>query len=213
MAEKKAFLLRIDAALWAEIERLAQAELRSANAQVEFLLRDALAPARRHAKEEPAGRGKRTGRLKPVSFGPENRGQELPARDNFLEHRRVRHRIRVPFDVPAAVDQRLAATVSAHANRTTGSCVPCAMKIGMSRFAGAASVARPGRVDQVGRQRDDAGQPLGVPQAGVQRDRAALRESGRARCAAPARRAPLRARSALRRAPATCARRPDPRAN
>jgi len=43
MAEKKAFLLRIDPALWAEIERLAQADLRSANAQVEFLLRDALA--------------------------------------------------------------------------------------------------------------------------------------------------------------------------
>ena len=42
MAEKKAFLLRIDAALWAEIERLAQAELRSANAEVEFLLREAL---------------------------------------------------------------------------------------------------------------------------------------------------------------------------
>ena len=30
MAEKKAFLLRIDATLWAEIERLAQADLRSA---------------------------------------------------------------------------------------------------------------------------------------------------------------------------------------
>jgi hypothetical protein len=29
--------------LWAEIERLAAAELRSANAQVEFLLRQALA--------------------------------------------------------------------------------------------------------------------------------------------------------------------------
>ena len=42
MAEKKAFLLRVDPALWAQIERLAQAELRSANAQVEFLLRDAL---------------------------------------------------------------------------------------------------------------------------------------------------------------------------
>jgi len=41
--EKKAFLLRIDPALWAEIERLAAAELRSANAQVEYLLRDALA--------------------------------------------------------------------------------------------------------------------------------------------------------------------------
>lgn len=42
MAEKKAFLLRVDPALWEQIERLAQAELRSANAQVEFLLRDAL---------------------------------------------------------------------------------------------------------------------------------------------------------------------------
>lgn len=40
--DKKAFLLRIDPALWAEIERLATAELRSANAQVEYLLRDAL---------------------------------------------------------------------------------------------------------------------------------------------------------------------------
>ena len=43
MAAKKSFLLRVDPALWAEVERLAQAELRSANAQVEFLLRDALA--------------------------------------------------------------------------------------------------------------------------------------------------------------------------
>jgi hypothetical protein len=33
----------VDPALWAEIERLAAAELRSANAQVEFLLRQALA--------------------------------------------------------------------------------------------------------------------------------------------------------------------------
>ena len=40
--EKKSFLLRIDPALWAEIERLAAAELRSVNAQVEYLLRDAL---------------------------------------------------------------------------------------------------------------------------------------------------------------------------
>ena len=41
--DKKAFLLRIDPALWAEIERLAAAELRSVNAQVEYLLRRALA--------------------------------------------------------------------------------------------------------------------------------------------------------------------------
>ena len=43
MAERKAYLLRIDPELWAEIERLAQAELRSANGQVEYLLREALA--------------------------------------------------------------------------------------------------------------------------------------------------------------------------
>jgi len=40
--EKKAFLLRVDPALWAELERLASSELRSVNAQIEFLLRDAL---------------------------------------------------------------------------------------------------------------------------------------------------------------------------
>ena len=39
---KKPFLLRIDPELWAEIERLAAAELRSTNAQVEYLLRQAL---------------------------------------------------------------------------------------------------------------------------------------------------------------------------
>ncbi len=39
---KKSFPLRIDPVLWTEIERLAAQELRSANAQVEFLLREAL---------------------------------------------------------------------------------------------------------------------------------------------------------------------------
>jgi hypothetical protein len=43
MAEKKAFLLRLDPALWTELERLARSELRSVNAQIEFVLRDALA--------------------------------------------------------------------------------------------------------------------------------------------------------------------------
>ena len=41
--DKKAFLLRIDPEIWAELERLAQAELRSVNGQVEYLLREALA--------------------------------------------------------------------------------------------------------------------------------------------------------------------------
>ena len=42
MAERKAYLLRIDPELWSEIERLAQAELRSANGQIEYLLRESL---------------------------------------------------------------------------------------------------------------------------------------------------------------------------
>ena len=42
MAERKAYLLRVDPELWAEVERLAQAELRSVNGQVEYLLREAL---------------------------------------------------------------------------------------------------------------------------------------------------------------------------
>jgi hypothetical protein len=40
--EKKAFLLRVDPTLWAELERLASTDLRSVNAQIEFMLREAL---------------------------------------------------------------------------------------------------------------------------------------------------------------------------
>ena len=40
--DKKSFALRVDPALWVEIERLAAAELRSVNAQVEYLLREAV---------------------------------------------------------------------------------------------------------------------------------------------------------------------------
>ncbi|HEX4330972.1 MAG TPA: hypothetical protein VH040_02435 [Usitatibacter sp.] len=43
MAERKAYLLRIDPGVWEQVERLAQAELRSVNGQVEYLLREALA--------------------------------------------------------------------------------------------------------------------------------------------------------------------------
>jgi hypothetical protein len=41
--DKKAFLLRIEPALWNELERLAARELRSVNAQIEYLLRESLA--------------------------------------------------------------------------------------------------------------------------------------------------------------------------
>jgi len=56
---KKAFPLRIDPALFAAIERAAAADLRSANAQIEVLLREAL--ARRGVKlaaAEPVRRGR-----------------------------------------------------------------------------------------------------------------------------------------------------------
>jgi hypothetical protein len=52
--DKKSFLLRVDPALWAQIERLAAAELRSANAQVEYLLREALRA--RTGKSPPPGK-------------------------------------------------------------------------------------------------------------------------------------------------------------
>jgi hypothetical protein len=42
VSDRKAYLLRIDPEIWAQIERLAQAELRSVNGQVEYLLREAL---------------------------------------------------------------------------------------------------------------------------------------------------------------------------
>ncbi len=40
--DRKAFLLRIDPELWAELERWAADDLRSVNGQVEFLLRQAV---------------------------------------------------------------------------------------------------------------------------------------------------------------------------
>jgi hypothetical protein len=56
---KKSYPLRVDPALWAEIERLAAQELRSANAQVEYLLREALArrgrPLPPSPRSEPPG--------------------------------------------------------------------------------------------------------------------------------------------------------------
>jgi hypothetical protein len=58
MADKKAFLLRIDPGVWVAVEQLAQAELRSVNAQIEFLLRDAL--ARRGKVPERAGPTRRS---------------------------------------------------------------------------------------------------------------------------------------------------------
>ena len=43
MERRKQFLLRVDPALWMELERWAGEELRSINGQVEYLLRQAVA--------------------------------------------------------------------------------------------------------------------------------------------------------------------------
>ena len=42
MAERKSFLLRMDPTLWADLESWAQAELRSVNGQIEYILRQAV---------------------------------------------------------------------------------------------------------------------------------------------------------------------------
>ncbi len=54
---KKAYALRLDPAVHAAIERLASAELRSANAQIEVLLREAL--AQRGIKVEQSAKPRR----------------------------------------------------------------------------------------------------------------------------------------------------------
>lgn len=52
MAERKAFLLRVDPALLVALQRWADDDLRSLNGQIEFLLRRAL---------QESGRGQREG--------------------------------------------------------------------------------------------------------------------------------------------------------
>ncbi|HTM00335.1 MAG TPA: hypothetical protein VL503_04320 [Candidatus Omnitrophota bacterium] len=55
MAERKAFLLRIDPALWEALEKWAADELRSVNGQIEYLLARAVDSAGR----APRAAGKR----------------------------------------------------------------------------------------------------------------------------------------------------------
>lgn len=52
MAEKKGFLLRISPETLAELERWAQAEFRSVNGQIEYLLAEALRKRKRTAPKE-----------------------------------------------------------------------------------------------------------------------------------------------------------------
>jgi len=55
MAERKAFLLRLDPAVHAAVQRWAEDDLRSLNGQIEYLVREALVRAGRQ-KSGDAGR-------------------------------------------------------------------------------------------------------------------------------------------------------------
>ncbi len=69
---KKQFPLRLDPALWEEIERLAAIELRSSNAQIELLLREAL--KRRGIKPAPSPAARRG---RPPAGAAEDTGQAM----------------------------------------------------------------------------------------------------------------------------------------
>lgn len=55
MADRKPFLLRVDRELLDAVQRWANDDLRSLNAQIEFLLRDALKRAGRAPRAREAG--------------------------------------------------------------------------------------------------------------------------------------------------------------
>ena len=59
MAERKAFLLRLDPDLLEALQRWSADELRSLNGQIEFLLRDALRQAGRIPSARPPGTAKK----------------------------------------------------------------------------------------------------------------------------------------------------------
>lgn len=59
MSEKKRFLLRLQPELYRRLEKWAADELRSVNAQIEYLLRDSLVGAGRLGDDKP---GKRSGK-------------------------------------------------------------------------------------------------------------------------------------------------------
>jgi hypothetical protein len=59
LTERKAFLLRLDPALHDALQRWAGAELRSVNAQIEYLLRRSLSEAGRLPEDRQPATGKR----------------------------------------------------------------------------------------------------------------------------------------------------------
>jgi len=81
VAEKKPFLLRVDRELLEQLQRWANDDLRSVNAQIEFVLRDALRRAGRAATSTDAlARPNASSSTTPLSSSPaeSTHGPESP---------------------------------------------------------------------------------------------------------------------------------------
>jgi len=70
VSERKPFLLRLDEKLYEELRRWADDELRSVNAQIEFVLRRAVEERRRRASSSEAGQPRAESARKRSSSGP-----------------------------------------------------------------------------------------------------------------------------------------------
>ena len=82
MAERKAFLLRLDPAVLEALQRWADDDLRSLNGQIEFLLRRALTDAGR-AREDPATEGDGLDPREHVGGPDDLHAPRAPVRDEF----------------------------------------------------------------------------------------------------------------------------------
>ena len=76
MAVRKQFLLRIDPEVWADVEKWAADELRSVNAQVEYLLREAVKRRKGGRAAHAWASGRRAGGGRVAGEG----GRERPGR-------------------------------------------------------------------------------------------------------------------------------------
>jgi hypothetical protein len=77
VAERKAFLLRIDPTVLEALQRWANDDLRSLNGQIEFLLRQSLRSARR-GRPRPSSAGEAADRTEVHEGGPPERVPEEP---------------------------------------------------------------------------------------------------------------------------------------
>lgn len=78
--EKKKILLRLDDVLWNELQRWAADELRSINAQIEYILKNAVLSRRKNLKNlmnqlSETGNEKELDFLRRLLFGPDDQGE------------------------------------------------------------------------------------------------------------------------------------------